>query len=413
MFGSLSERASVERVENVVLFVSDAMRYDFLPQSVRRLGVTAKGIAPSTFTASSLPSLTSGQYPATHRVWMFDDQLAETPPLLDGSATDVGFDAEAVWPELPAPEKPPLQIHHLTEERTLDDLEPPFTHVVHDVGPHAPYGFDNGVFESTKAFFEEHERRRAPLVSLYREDCRRSASRFLDIYDDLEERGLLSETLVIFTSDHGQCLGEPANGGRFGHGHPMVPETVEIPVVFAGAGLPRGREYGALVSGTDIAPTAHSAQRGRVSDLVDGLDLWTETPPEDRTPRSDVWQHLDVGVGPLDYELTVYAATSAWSEDGGHIFQRGSSAERTVALGYDNCFRGYSPAWRHNSSPGSLLSFLALSLQRELTFGAPDFTREAAREEVPSAFQTGDPAVTDTTLSDRQEDRLRDLGYLK
>lgn len=408
----LAELAATDDVENVVLFVSDAMRYDFLPTSVRRLGVTARAIAPSTFTASGLPSLTTGQYPATHRVWMFDDQLAERPPLLDGDATDVGFDARTVWTKLPSPEKPPLQIHHLREERTLDELEPPFTHVVHDIGPHAPYGFDNEAFESTKAFFAEHEHRRAPLVELYRRDCRRSASRFLDLYDRLDEQDLLDETLVVFTSDHGQCLGEPSSGGRFGHGHPMVPENVEVPVVFAGAGLPEGKRYDDLISGADVAPTALAAQRGRVPSSVDGADLWTGTPAADRLLRSDVWQHLDVELGPLERRLTVYAATSAWDEAGGHVFQRGSRAERLGALSYDNLVRGYSPAWRHNTSLKGLVSFVSIAVAKTRTYGAPEFSVADARRVVPDGFRTGDPAVTDTTLSGQQEEQLRDLGYL-
>lgn len=407
----LTALAATDSVENVVVFVSDAMRYDFLPSAVSDLGVTATAIAPSTFTASGLPSLVTGQYPSTHRVWMFDDQVATRPPLLTEDTTDVGFDAGTVWTELPEPEKPPLQIHHVTAERTLDDLEAPFTHLIHDVGPHAPYGFDNDVFESTREFFEEHERRRGPLVGLYRDDCTRSAERFLDVYETIEDRGLLSETLFVFTSDHGQCLGEPAAGGRFGHGHPMVPETVEIPVVFAGAGLPGGVEYGELISGTDVAPTALSAQRGTVPGDVDGVDLWRSTAPEERAPRSEVWQHVDLDAGPLELSLTVYAAASAWDEGGGHVFQRGSRAERTAALTYDNLARGYAPAWKHNTSPGSLLSFLQLSLEQRRTHGAPELTATEAEAAVPESFERGD-AASETTLNERQEDRLRDLGYL-
>ncbi|MFC7095840.1 sulfatase-like hydrolase/transferase [Halobaculum marinum] len=408
----LSELATVDDVSNVVVFVSDAMRYDFLPKPVRQLGVTGRAIAASTFTASALPSLLTGQYPATHSVWMFDDRVERRPPLLDDEETDVGFDAHTVWPELPSAEKPPLQIHHVEEERTLDDLEPPFTHVVHDVGPHAPYGFDNGVFESTKEFFAEYERRRDRLVELYRADCQRSASRFLDLVDALDERDLLEETLVVFTSDHGQCLGEPSRGGRFGHGHPMVPENVEVPVVFAGAGLPRGRRLDGILSGTDVAPTVLSAQRGTVPDDVDGVDLWTVSPPADRTPRSDVWQHLDVGVGPVEHELTVYAATSAWDDAGGHVFHRGSRLERLGALAYDNLLRGYSPAWRHNVTVDGLASFLSVTLGDTQTYGAPEFSASKAAERVPSAFERGDPAVSDASLNQRQEEHLRDLGYL-
>lgn len=408
----LAEQADSSGVENVVIFVSDALRFDFLPEEVRALGVAARAIAPSTFTASALPSLLTGRYPASHRVWMFDDRLPARPALLDPDETDVGFDAEGVWIKLPSAQKPPLQIHHVETESKLEELSPPFTHVVHDVGPHAPYGFENGVFESTREFFETHEDRRPQLVELYRRDCRNSAERFLAVYDQIVERDLLDRTLLVFTSDHGQCLGEPENGGRFGHGHPMCPETVEIPIVFMGAGLPRGETYGALLSGTDVAPTALSAQRGRIPSTVDGVDVWRNAPDPNRLHRSDVWQHLDAGVGDLTAEISVYAATSAWNQTGGYVFQRASRLERFAAIAYDNLFRGYAPAWLANASVENAVNLTRLSLANTRTFGDPDFSERVAGRSVPDAFEKETDRETEADLSEAQEAQLRDLGYL-
>ncbi|QLG29208.1 sulfatase-like hydrolase/transferase [Halorarum halophilum] len=409
----LSEWTDVSDVDNVVIFVSDALRFDFLPEEVRNLGVTARAIAPSTFTASALPSLLTGMYPATHKVWMFDDRLAESAELLRADGVDVGFNAESVWIGLESDEKPPLQIHHLETESKLGELEPPFVHVVHDVGPHAPYGFGNEAFESTEEFFREYESRRSRLIDLYRQDCHNSAERFLDVYDQLAERDLLDETLVVFTSDHGQCLGEQRNGGRFGHGHPMCPETVEIPIVFLGAGLPKDETYPSLLSGTDVAPTVLSAQRGAAPDGVDGVDVWREGSDPSRKPRSDVWQHLEVEARGLSTELSVYAASGVWNATGGHVLHRKSSVQRLGALLYDNLFRGYSPAWRDNASPRKVASLVRLSLARTLTFGDPDFTTADASALVPDEFEEGAHQFADTTLNEDQESLLRDLGYLK
>ncbi|MFC7130246.1 sulfatase-like hydrolase/transferase [Haloferax chudinovii] len=409
----LSKLADRPTVNNVLIFVSDAMRYDFLPDEVRKLGVTAKAISASTFTASSIPSLTTGLYPATHGVWMFDDRLPKRPPLLDDDAYDVGFDTETVWIELDAPDKPPLQINHVDTERTIEDLEPPFVNFVHDVGPHAPYGFENGVFDSTKEFFRTHEKRRPQLVSLYRQDCHNSAQRFLRLYERLSEDGLLDETLVVFTSDHGQCLGEWINGGRFGHGHPMSPENVEVPIVFAGAGLPKGETYDPLLSGVDVAPTVISAQRGEPPADVDGVDLWRSTPQPTRKVRSDVWQHLDVDVAGRAVELSVYAATSAWNRSGGYVFHRKSSVQRLGAIGYDNVFRGYSPAWLGNLSPTKALNMLSIALTSSMTYGAPDFSRDEAQRVIPSHLEQATHEASDAGLSDEQKTQLRDLGYLQ
>ena len=183
---NLSAISSVEDVSNVLLFVSDSLRYDHLPPEVASIGVEAEAVAPSTFTASSLPSITSGQYPASHGVWMFDDTLAEKPELLSIDSHDVGFDAEGIWTKLPSAEKPPLRINRLSRERKLSDLDRPFVHVVHDMGPHAPYGFENGVFESTKEYFKKFEREKNRLRSLYKDNCSVSAQRFLDIYEEIK-----------------------------------------------------------------------------------------------------------------------------------------------------------------------------------------------------------------------------------
>jgi len=409
----LSDLATAESVDNVVVFVSDALRFDFLPESVRELGVTAKAIAPSTFTASGLPSLLTGQYPATHKVWMFDDQLRERPPLLREDGVDVGFDAEGVWIKLPSAEKPPLKIHHVERESKLADLEPPFAHVVHDIGPHAPYGFENDVFDSTKEFFRSYERDRAGLVELYREDCRNSADRFRAVYDRLVDRGLLEDTLVVFTSDHGQSLGEWSNGGRFGHGHPLCPENVDIPIAFMGAGLPEGETYPGLLSGTDVVPTLLSAQGRTVPDDVDGLDLWNGVPAPGRKVRSDVWQHLEVGAGGYSTDVSVYAATSAWDDTGGYVFHRHSTAERLAATLYDNVFRGYGPAWRHNVTPGKALTFVNLMLAETLTYRTPEFSEAEARDAVPDEFEEAAHEFADASLSGDQESQLRDLGYLQ
>mgnify|MGYP006282258153 CR=1 FL=1 len=412
MEAPLANHAGVSDVENVLIFVSDALRYDFLPERIRQRGVTARAVAPSTFTASALPSLLTGTYPATHRVWMFDDRLPERPPLLSADGRDVGFDASTVWIDLEPREKPPLQIHRMSSEATLSDLEPPFTHVVHDVGPHAPYGFENGVFESTKEFFSDYENDRSRLVELYRRDCKHSAERFLELYERLSERGLLEDTLVVFTSDHGQALGERSNGGRFGHGHPMSPEIVDIPVVFMGAGLPEGERLPTLLSGTDIAPTALSAQGDRGPDL-DGVDLWRGRPAGERKPRSDVFQHVEIDRPGISAELTVYAATSAWNDRGGYVFHRKSRLQRCGAIAFDNLLRGYAPAWIHNASLGDAAAMATLGLSGTLSFGTPEFTAEEARAVTPDSLSKRTDGEETIDLSEHQAEQLRNLGYIQ
>lgn len=342
---------------------------------------------------------------------MFDDTLPAVPKLLNLNSHDAGFDAEGIWIKLPSPDKPPLRINRLTEERKLFDLDPPFVHVVHDMGPHAPYGFENGVFRSTKEFFKKHERKEAALKDLYAENCRSSGQRFIDILREVEDRGLLDQTLLVFTSDHGEALGEDRNGGRFGHGHPLTPETVRIPIVFCGAGLPEGVEHSALLSGTDIVPTILSALGESVDSSHDGIDIWTEVPDTDRLLRSEVWQHLELEKFGFRKHLTIYCATSAWNQTGGRVFHRKSTLERALGLAYDNLFRGYSPAWKANVSVRKATRMAKISIGSQFVYGTPEFSIDQAREVLPEQISGRQDHIAET-LNDDQLEHLKDMGYL-
>lgn len=61
------------------------------------------------------------------------------------------------------------------------------------------------------------------------------------------------DTLVIFTSDHGEAFGE--DGFYFAHGHSVGLDLVRVPLILAGPGLPRGREVETPVSNVGLFAT--------------------------------------------------------------------------------------------------------------------------------------------------------------
>jgi arylsulfatase A-like enzyme len=68
----------------------------------------------------------------------------------------------------------------------------------------------------------------------------------------LREEGLLDNTLVIVTSDHGEALGE---GGHLGHANGLYDEVIRIPLILWWPGeIPPGVVHG-WVSLVDVAPT--------------------------------------------------------------------------------------------------------------------------------------------------------------
>ncbi len=73
---------------------------------------------------------------------------------------------------------------------------------------------------------------------------------FLDI---LKSRGMMSNTLIVLTSDHGESLGQH---GERTHGLFLYESTVRVPLIMHQPGkLPEGKEIDSQVSLIDLAPT--------------------------------------------------------------------------------------------------------------------------------------------------------------
>ena len=92
--------------------------------------------------------------------------------------------------------------------------------------------------------------------------------------DALEATGALDDTLILFTSDHGDALGD--------HGLPykgfFYDPMVHVPLLMRGPGVPGGQRCPALVSTMDIVPLFYrscgitppgSLQSADISDLLD------------------------------------------------------------------------------------------------------------------------------------------------
>jgi arylsulfatase A-like enzyme len=68
----------------------------------------------------------------------------------------------------------------------------------------------------------------------------------------LEAAGLAERTLVVVTSDHGEELLEH---GRLGHSHQLFRESLAVPLLAAGPGLPRGLRLAAPVQNHRLLPS--------------------------------------------------------------------------------------------------------------------------------------------------------------
>ena len=72
------------------------------------------------------------------------------------------------------------------------------------------------------------------------------------ILDALDAAGLRDETIIVFTSDHGEWLGDHL---RFGKGYPADDAVSRVPLIIAAPGVPEAKQVDGIVEAVDIVPT--------------------------------------------------------------------------------------------------------------------------------------------------------------
>jgi arylsulfatase len=149
---------------------------------------------------------------------------------------------------------------HVTElaVRQLDDLSHhSFFFWIHYMDPHKPYGgpwpleipeYDrdyNGTIHFVYGWKKPVNELRQPLTeedlrhvkALYDADILRFDGFFSVLLQEMKKRGMLENTIIALTADHGE---EFLEHGAFGHGNNLHVEEVRIPLILAGPGIPRG-----------------------------------------------------------------------------------------------------------------------------------------------------------------------------
>ena len=130
-----------------------------------------------------------------------------------------------------------------------------------------------------------------------------------EMLDLLESTGQLQNTLIVYTSDHGDMLG--AKGCW--HKSYLYNPSIRVPLIVSGAGIEkRGERVRAPVSHVDLFPTAaHILGIDLHDDLViDGRSL---APWFNGDPQADEWPRRGVLVEYADYGAR--APMAAWIED--------------------------------------------------------------------------------------------------
>ena len=300
---------------NVLVWVVDTLRPDHLSvygyerQTSPRLEELAdQGVvfenarAPSPWTKPSTASLLTGVCPKKHGAVGYYGRL-EGPPLLSTHLQARGYQTVAfsanpwVHPRwgfgsgFTMFNTKHQELYNKSASAVVrallaylrEDASEPFFCYVHILDPHDAYAppppFDTmwGKRLPQRAVMGRHlhEPPSAVIEDLirgYDGEIAFADEQFGVVLDELRERGLYDDTLVVFTSDHGEEFFEHGLGG---HGRTLHEELIRIPLVVKFPGAARaGRRIDGRVNLMDIPPTVLSwAAGGAAPGNFDGTDL--------------------------------------------------------------------------------------------------------------------------------------------
>jgi arylsulfatase A-like enzyme len=277
------------RAPNVVVILLDTVRADHLSLYGYRRGTSPRlealaneslvfrwAYAPAPETIQSVMSILTSQYPTTHGVISFSDRLrAGTPTLADrlsaagfhtvaitegGSVAadfgfDQGFDRYVDATKTGATPARPNKFIEQTFDRALSFLreigDRRFFLFLHTYEPHVPYcapmrperDFDpqyRGPFAGGVAWEEVQkallEKRLAPgtpdalhIAAAYDAGLHYTDEWVGKVVDEMRARGLLDDTILVVTSDHGEDLFDHIATAT--HGHTLYEELIRVPLL--------------------------------------------------------------------------------------------------------------------------------------------------------------------------------------
>jgi|AntDeeMetageno50_2_1112565.scaffolds.fasta_scaffold01897_4 hypothetical protein len=290
-------------------------------------------------------------------------------------------------------------------------MEPPFIHVERELSTHAPYAQWNEEYlknrkkGTTDDFFKQYLGEWNDLRAAYRAGAEEAAKRFETRLQTLADRGLLDDTLVIFTSDHGELLGEY---GEWSHSSPLVPELVDVPTVFI---HPDNRESPTdLFRHVDVLPTVADVLDFDIPWKTTGESYYSDESPS--TGYAEYWKPRDAtatsDTAPV-HRRYEYLVRSLWDVDGGWVFNQSGLRDRL----------SYLPIAAHRllwpPSPTKVMyapSGLHQHFNKVHKFGDPHHSQAEAEAAVKRIAENTTMEATKSELSEEQREQLQQLGYL-
>jgi arylsulfatase A-like enzyme len=245
----------------------------------------------------------------------------------------------------------------------------------------------------------------------YAQEIRFVDDQIRDLVGHVEREGLLADTLIVVTSDHGEAFLEH---GEVGHGGQLYGEATEIPLFIAGPGVAQGGRLTGAISQLDLAPTlldlfgAEPLRDGMGSSF--GESIRSGAPPPLRPVFSEAWFGSGRGLGPngdphpILHPDPLYSVV--WNRE--KLIRTGLGGESDL----EQYLLDADPAERNDVSVRNLPSLAGLSERlaewdRDSIAKRDELLRRE-RDVVLDPVPSGLPGLD----SERRE-RLRELGYIE
>jgi arylsulfatase A-like enzyme len=220
------------------------------------------------------------------------------------------------------------------------------------------------------------------LQALYDSEVRFTDQHIGNVIDELKKSGVYDNAMVVFVADHGEELGDGADGW-VGHTKRLSQEMIHVPLIIKMPNQRKGRRVSTPVSLLDLMPTIAMAAKLRIPANVQGRPIdMSAAEPEGRPVFAETRRMNTL-------EMVIY---------GRHKLVYDAERERTALFDIvaDPMAR-IDLAQEHPEVVRDLNAIRSSwSTMLELKMGEEDI-----------------PAPTPPMLDDDEEERLRELGYIQ
>jgi uncharacterized sulfatase len=249
------------------------------------------------------------------------------------------------------------------------------------------------------------------LASLYRSGIRQADAVTTGVWEELVDDGVASETLLVVTSDHGECFGDPAAGPEeplaLEHGLGTHESLFHVPLIVKAPGQTDGRTVTALAGHTRLSSAVEAARQGASVDPG-----WFVT-PDGRVTAHQPPLHPRL----VERARAVCPEPERYEDAATVLYEDAADAvEKRAAYGDG----AYAVTLPKETMAGAHRKREAVVDPEAVRLAAEDAVRRHRGDEALTTPRAGDGVTAgdeplldrDVTDADRVTERLEDLGYL-